>query len=491
MKIKRIVIILLLAAVIVLIIFGLYSYRLSIESSQKNKKVESEELYPFGFAGIVEKEELLAAKELKTKIVREGITWHEIEKKDDVFDFTKLDSGYDKLTSEYGLQPIVRLKTKQGWGTKCNTTNLKCPSGYKTCPHKSADCPPKDLGGWTNKGYSPLYYDFVYKILEHAFNTERPINILIVGNEVNSRVFWHGTADEFLKTRTTVFKAVKDFNSKYKKDVKVSDNGFAGSGPAFIREQYCSGKTEYALRFAIRNYKRRFTANQVRNAVQKIDCSNPGRDYTIIKELFKVDENLGEPSFDYMAYHFYAPWDTQKEIIDWIKQEMEKNGYQRPILQTEGGFGDYINTYNNSAVAQEVAKEIPKLHVVALANDVKTWLWLPLREKWGEDFYGPQYKGLLLPDLTELPAFKSYQVMVEKLDGFNKVEQLTGYPVENIYKFTIKNKSVYVIWTDKTTKIDLTSELKDQITITGVDGSSTKQKSSTISIGESPIYVSG
>lgn len=456
-----------------------------------------EENHPFGFAGPYPPDDFNKIKELGVRYIRTEINWGKIETSDNNFVFQKAQrskkSKYDIVKNRYGLEPIVRLKLGQCWATKCDTVNVKCPRGSRYgCPDESADCPPKDLGQWGKYGYSPLLYDFVYKTLEYAFSSNRPINFIVVGNEVNTMVFWHGTAEDYLKTRATVYRAVKDFNAAYGKDVKVVDNGIAGKvwGVALIKEMYCSGRKQEALKFA-EKYLRN-TSYELKEDTIKRSCNQDGHDYLMLKAMFKKDPNLGGPSFDYMSYHFYEPWNTQEEIINWIKEEMKKNGYERPIMHTEGGFSDKLRTYDNTPnLAKEVANDVIKLHVVALANGVKTWLWLPFTERYEQRHYGPQWKGLVLPDQTKLPSFAAYKVMVEKLDGFTRVEKLDGLPIKYVYRFTVKNRPVYVLWNDEPGKIDFSSLISGKVKITQVNADSSIIDSSNLLVTESPIFVEG
>jgi hypothetical protein len=454
----------------------------------------SEEEHPFGFAGPYPPDDFNKIKELGVKYIRTSISWGKIELSDNNFVFDRPRSGkknqYDIVTNRYGLEPIVRLKFGQCWATRC-ATNIQCPKGAPGgCPDESADCPPKDLGQWGKYGYSPLLYDFVYKTLEYTFSSNRPINFIVVGNEVNSPVFWHGTTEDYLKTRATVYKAVKDFNSAYGKDVKVADNGIAGMvwGIALLRDMYCSGKRQEAMEFAQR-YFRNLAKKPDEEAIRK-RCITEPQGYTLLKALFKKDPNLGEPSFDYMSYHFYEPWDTQEEIINWIKQEMRNNGYERPIMHTEGGFSDRLRNYDNTpSLAREVAEDVIKLHVVALASGIKTWLWLPFTERYEQRHYGPQWKGLVLPNQTKLPAFAAYKVMVDKLDGFTSAQKLNAFPAAYVYKFVVRGRPVYVLWSRNPLRISLAPEITGKVKVTGMDLSSATQEATELSIDQSPIFV--
>ncbi len=449
---------------------------------------------PFGFAGPSAPDNFDKINTLKVKYARESISWETLEPADNKFNLD-ISKGTEYLT-RYNLELIARLKLGQIWATKCDTS-ITCPDA-KTfgCPSKNADCPPKDLGNWSDKGYSPLLYDFTYKSLENAKNSGKNFEYLIIGNEVNTPVFWHGTADDYVKTRTTVYKAVKDINTKMETNYKVVDSGIASTiwGGAILRENYCTNdqnKRNYAMDYGSRYFRRIYAGPYTEDALAKrINCANPSRDYLFLKEIFKKDPNLNEPTFDLMSYHFYEPWDTQEDVIGWIKAEMKKNGYDKPIMNTEGGYHDTLHLYGDTpTLAQDVAEEIPKLHVVAFANGVKTWLWLPFTEREGQ-FYGMEWKGLVSSDQKELPAYTSYKLMVEKLTGFTSIEKLNKFKNAYVYKVNFANKNpLYVIWAENSTQIDMSSEIKGAIKITGSKTKKSNSSSSKLDISSSPIYV--
>jgi len=449
---------------------------------------------PFGFAGPSAPDNFNKIEVLKVKYARESISWETLEPSENQYKFDTLNTSGQ--LSQYGLEIIARLQLGQIWATKCDKSIACSDDKSFGCPSKSADCPPKDLGNWSDKGYSPLLYDFVYKSLENAENNGQDFRYLVVGNEVNTPVFWHGTADDYLKTRATVYKAVKDINAKIGTDYKVVDNGIASTiwGGALLRESYCTNdqnKRNFAMEYAKKYFRRIYEGPYTEDALAKrVNCANPSRDYLILKEIFKKDPNLGEATFDVMSYHFYEPWDTQEEVINWIKAEMKKNGYDKPIMNTEGGYRDTLHLYNDtSTLKQDVANEIPKLHVVAFANDVKTWLWLPFTEREGQ-FYGPQWKGLVSTDQKELPAYTSYKVMVEKLTGYSSIEKLNKFDNAYVYKVSFSDKNpVYVIWSDNNIQVDMSSEIKGGINVTDVNQKTTKSNSSKLDISSSPIYV--
>jgi hypothetical protein len=490
--------IILIILIIALGITGFYLYKKYHRLSSSTIKTICQDCQnknnPFGFAGPSAPDNFSNIEALGVKYARESISWEAIEPSENKFNFNILKES--KNLFQYGLEIIARLELGQIWATKCDKS-ITCSSDKSFgCPSKSADCPPKDLGNWSNKGYSPLLYDFTYQSLENANTSGQKFQYLIVSNEVNTPVFWHGTAEDYLKTRATVYKATKDINAKLGTDYRVIDNGIASTiwGGAILRENYCTteqAKRNYAMDFATRYFRRTYAGPFTEEAlVQRINCANPSQDYLMLKEIFKKDPNLNEVSFDIMSYHFYEPWDTQEEIIGWIKAEMKNNGYEKPIMNTEGGYRDTLHLYDNtSTLKDDVANEIPKLHVVAFANGVKAWLWLPFTEREGQ-FYGPQWKGLVDKNQQVLPAYYSYQIMVAKLAGFTSIEKLNKFENAYVYKVNFSDEEpLYVIWANDNTQINLSSEISGNVQITDVNQQTETSNSSKIDVSTSPIYV--
>ncbi len=172
--------------------------------------------------------------------------------------------------------------------------------------------------------------------------------------------------------------------------------------------------------------------------------------------------------------------------------EMQKNGYEpRPIINTEGGYLDTLHVPSDEITKQNVAKDIPKLHVIAFNKGVKAWLWLPFTER--DDSYanyGLHWKGLIAQDQTELPAYSSYKTMVAKIDGFSLIEKVGGLGAGYVYKVSFPDKDpIYVIWDTTSKTVDLSSLISGNVKVTHVDGTGTVTSSQNVSVSDSPIYV--
>lgn len=461
-----------------------YKGKPKLESNEQIKVTTADEIHPFGFTSI-SKEEAEVAKEVGDTIVRASISWIQIEPKEGKFNFDKYQTGQNNQ-----FDTFIRFRTGQNWATKCSL-NL-CKQGTK-CPPPTADCPPKDLGKWSEKGYSPLLYDLVYKTMEFASTKGITTSKIILSNEVNDAHFWLGTNGDYVKTRTTIYKALQDVNKKNNANFQLIDNGYADAvwSYAISREAFCNDRQDYAKSYAERAFRRIISVQTIDNQLQSTDCSKTYDSNKILNEAFAVDPNLGKPSFDYMSYHFYEPWDVQEELINWIKAKMKANGYDRPILNTEGGYIDKLRTSYEQfpELKTDVANDIPKIHVVAFASGVQSYLWLPLIEVKNATA-DLTVRGLETDHRQKLPAYDSYKTMISKLDGFKTVEKIRGLKTIYVYKFTFVNKNpVYVLWDTKNNQIDFSSILKGEIKVTKTDGTSQNISSSNVTVSSSPIYI--
>lgn len=359
--------------------------------------------------------------------------------------------------------------------------NIKKDAKTKGCPDEYASLPPKDLESTYNNqyAYSKNYYDFVFKTAEHF---KGRVDYYVIENEVNTLTFWHGTADEYLKLRATAYKAIHDAN----KDAVVIDNGIASLVwiQAVARDKYCSGDITGAEAFFRMAISRSVSADKIDQWLQenKLDCQNPGRAYEFIKAVFK------EPTFDIASYHFYEPWQAQSEVIAWVKNEMQQNGYQKPIFNTEGGYFDKLHSQSDKDTQELVSQDVVKLHAIAFSEGVQKWVWLPLDES-NPSEESKQYKGFYNATYAELPAGTAYKTMIKKLLGFSSVEKLNLGSGIYTYKFVVDEKPVYILWSEELQTIDLTSGIPGNVKITKIDGSTETKQSTDLEITESPIFI--
>jgi hypothetical protein len=164
--------------------------------------------------GVVDRDDPDATNAVGGGWMRINADWRFIETEDDVFNW---ESGYAValLDAEaQGIRTSTVITTGQCWATGF-------PGGG------AADFPshaPIDLTTEPDPvfAYSRTYYDFVFTFVDHWRDR---IDRITVENEVNTRVFWAGTMDEYRRVLATARKAAHDAAP----EVLVFDSGL-GSG---------------------------------------------------------------------------------------------------------------------------------------------------------------------------------------------------------------------------------------------------------------------
>ncbi len=159
---------------------------------------------------------------------------------------------------------------------------------------------------------------------------------------------------------------------------------------------------------------------------------------------------------------------------------MRESGYQRPIASDDMASGPFLAAVNQpggydqalfkkldaaepKAISwyrgQQAAFMVKKL-VSAFASGVKT-IFVSTDTDWWF-YFMPQWRhmGLLDKNGVAKPAYYTYKLMVEKLDGFTTAEMLA----QGVYKFSFDRKEpVLVVWSDSGKKlIDLSAQIPTQ-----------------------------
>lgn len=472
----------------VVIILGVF-LSFAMEKIKKEKECEYcsinyfSESNPFGLTGLYGEKDYELTKQMGVGWIRPQIGWKFIEPQNDQFNWDKLDEIYNEYHQKYGFNIMISLRTGQlEWATKYDPDLCQYKKDKeKGCPDPYASLLPKDLQStWSNQyGYSKSYYDFVFKTVEHF---KGRVDYYVIENEVNTLTFWHGTPEEYLQLRATAYKAAHDASSS----VVIIDNGIASGvwGYAIARDKYCSGDSQGALEFFKMFFQRQMSPDEIDKQIAQnaIDCQNPSRAYQFLKATFK------EPTFDIASYHFYEPWQAQSEVIAWVKNEMNNNGYQKPIFCTEGGYFDKLHSQSDIETQKLVSQDIIKLHAIAFGEGVKKWVWLPLDES-NPSEESKQYKGLYNATYTELPAGTAYKTMLKKILGFSSVEKLNLGSGIYAYKFVVDEKPVYILWSDSPKTMDFSFEITGNVKVTRTDGGTETRQSSDLEITESPVFI--
>jgi len=205
--------------------------------------------------------------------------------------------------------------------------------------------------------------------------------------------------------------------------------------------------------------------------------------------------------FDYMNFHYYYfardVWGDITGKISHLEEMMAGHGVEKPMICTEVGIWGYDEPYYLTLQA----RYLPRVFVRGFSEGLETVLWFPLATEEGHTFEG----GLIREeDLSEKPAFISYQVMAAELaDHRYRRELETGSTLLEGYEFvsSATGKSKLIIWAQDG-ESDYYAVTAERIRVAGiggnqaiiVDGSGGDYDGENngrvlISVTASPVYV--
>lgn len=153
---------------------------------------------------------------------------------------------------------------------------------------------------------------------------------------------------------------------------------------------------------------------------------------------------------------------------------LTENDVERPFWITEAQYAAW-SLDRDRLTEEEWADYITKSFVRAYGAGAQKIFYVGLTKSPGD----PE-TSLILNGKRQAP-YHAYATMAEKLDGFTEAERLG----EGRYRFTVENRSVYVLWNDAA----VPAELSGPITVTEVDGTETETTAEELEVGEGPVFV--
>jgi len=238
------------------------------------------------------------------------------------------------------------------------------------------------------------------------------------------------------------------------------------------RELYEAGDTKAALSFINGYMQHRFSSRPLRSEeeLRKIlYAKGPARAYRFMKKCFK-----DASSFDIANIHFYEPSEYLDDVIQWVKDEMKKNGYQKPIWITELGVKDKFNRISPEQAAEELVKKC----VISLAKGVGLMIWFRASESCAPNEASesdePLFAGGEQED-TLFPAGKAYQVLIERLQGAAYVREIAIGEGIHAFEFESRSGTISVFWSDEEQEITLKTP-SDEVVVTDITGKETTYK---------------
>ena len=192
-----------------------------------------------------------------------------------------------------------------------------------------------------------------------------------------------------------------------------------------------------------------------------------------------------------------------EERLTEIRDLQVELGIDKPVVAYEMGAPiDHSNPFEVFDTAIEFrrhAEQVVKMYTVALEMGVVQAHWTSLVPMTGRNdslFVNP---ALMSPETGKKPAYFTYKLMTEKLDGVRKIERLD----DRVYQATFADEDrepLLIAWSDDgDTTIDLPNYLTaDQVKVTQIitewgktvdDALVHTQAATSLAVGETPVFV--
>ncbi|HAH21955.1 MAG: hypothetical protein A2Y00_08205 [Omnitrophica WOR_2 bacterium GWF2_43_52] len=373
---------------------------------------------------------------------------------------------------------IVVLKSNSRWGVG----NIK-PSG----PLERLSASRGTVSALPDSEQNLKHYqDYVFNFVERYDGDGRgdlpgllyPILDYEIETEAQHGVYWHGTADDYVILLKTAYEAVKKAGPR----ARVILSGFA-----FFDIFDEGSRNEEEIARLIDELSSRYPRGDIRHKFGEKFRAQLDFNARILKE---------KDYFDAVEFHLLSYYKSIPGIVAWIRGQMAKNGYEKPIWMGDAGavivpcsdkrgFLSSRSTYtifskapyeNGDALFEilravqdkhglryqevrswfeaEQARILVKSLVLAMGEGIEGgnwWTWKDVPQLLKSNGTGRSWAlcGLIDDDnQSKRPVFHSYKLLIQKLGAFSSVEKLVIRPDINAYKFIVKGKPVYVAWHD-------------------------------------------
>lgn len=396
---------------------------------------------------------------------------------------TKNDSVIADVESA-GLRLFPTLYVGRGW------MNGNPPSAQDG---GSRSFPPNDLGmSWSDSyGYSQSYYDFVYQFISHY---QGHFDYVAIENEANSKLFWGGTVEEYVRLLQTAYLAIHAADP----NVKVVDSGMVSGtwGLCAAADYIDSGQMsrEAALQLALDYYSAetattgRFNSTtQIEQALSQERVQEQCRRYEYI-----LDHAGG--AVDAINFHFYEDYRALHIVTDWIRSRMTAAGYSAGLVTHELGQRGPDTTYAEGAgQAISVFKKL----VTGASLGLEVMIWFSA-DTINTDAPSPDKVGLFNSDGGARPAAQTYKHVAETLGaGYHLSKAVAVGPALYHYVFvnTAGNSILEALWVEGAGQVVALSAPSGYTTASVIDYLGQIQPTTadngqiTLTLSDAPVWV--
>lgn len=367
------------------------------------------------------------------------------------YDWTRL----DRFVAEYqaaGFENAQMLVTcKSNWAT--------VRSASKQFAVQKGDSGERGLGDGPEVATPPKpeywnhYAKFISSIVERYDADGRddmpglkfPVRLIEIETECQHEAYWQGTIDEYGQLLQTAYRAAKSANPQ----TKIVLCGL-NLGDMF------DDAPDTAL-----------VAGRIKRLGPKLQ-----QWFRNIEKLLTFHE-----SFDAVEFHYnFAPKGCYG-TVEWIRTQMRKNGYEKPIWAGDAGIGPMFEdfVFNHRFAKFESDEIYQALKDPGNSNHAETTAWYQSEQAanvvkrltlalhtgmagvnignlddW-RDYWGGRnwaFQGLRDPKGQARPAWHAYKLTVEKVRGAQQIERLDSPENVFAYRLTRPQGDVFVLWCD-------------------------------------------
>jgi len=194
------------------------------------------------------------------------------------------------------------------------------------------------------------------------------------------------------------------------------------------------------------------------------------------------------PYFDFIDAHVLPNGLTQSKLKDYNTQ-WDTLCQGKELISTESGLpSKNVNpawgNWEFGLTQENQAKDMIKYFTILFNNGYDKVFWFLKDwdfEEIPNDLF--EHTGLLTENNQKKQSFYTYQLLIEKVDGFTEILKLK----ENQYKYSFENKNpIYIVWGNN---VILSPEIIGTIEITNYLGEEETIHSSNLVLTNSPIFI--
>ncbi len=398
------------------------------------------------------------AQELGVKATVVWIPWNILEPQKGNYRWDVLDNALGSL-ERCGITNFgIHFQSRSRWAT------VQAPGGGD---EQSPSSPPKDMDD---------YYQVLFDLATHLKGRVKRYS---VENEASATWPSSSPIETYFQMLDTAYKAIKAADP----DAIVMDSGTGSNGFGFLIADTLlkEGRDQEAVQFVNEYYINFPIGRKPIDMSSAADIQQFMTDPILQRVLEWMPMLFANQSRDALQIHFYNGWQKLLPVIEWVRQQQQAAGVDRPIELWELGYGwQNPDTLDRTAQAQDTVK----LLAIAAGEGSKFTIYWPLLDK-----VERRTPGLVYTNGEITPAGVAYRVTVQMLAGSTSAQRVDlGNPAVWAYRFTRDGRDTYVVWGTASATVSLPIEAAT-VTITDVSGNASSGNPKALAVGVSPVFA--